>query len=267
MRFLWAVVRFFGRLILAVVKLAILCVLLAVTGAASWWITMRYLIVGEEVVVPNVVNLSLTQAEELARASHLTVLAKTSRYDEKAKENVVLEQEPAEGIRIKANKRIYVVLSKGSRRMMVPDLAGLNTPQAQVRLSEDGLELGALVMAKSARVVEGGVLAQEPPAGAEYFKGSSVSLLVSAGPEEAAFVMPDLIGRNVDDVVKFMQDAGLRLGDIKDEEYEGLEAGTITQQSPKAGSRVGTRNIITLTVVAEPQGSVPGIPDEPPQEP
>ncbi len=256
--------RAFVALVTGIVKLAVLLVVLGLLGALSAWFTMHYVIVGEEVIVPRVVGKSRTEAEDLLKSRALYLAERSSRYDEKIRANVVLEQDPAPGQKLKANKRVYVILSKGSRKLTVPDLVGLTLPQAQVRLSEDGLAVGAVVQAKSARVIEGGVIAHDPPAGTEYLKGNAVALLVSSGREEAAFVMPDLIGRNVDDVVKFLQDAGLRLGDVREEEYEGLDPGTITAQDPKAGGRVAARDIISLTVVAGKPGTVPGVPEEVP---
>lgn len=241
--------RALGRLTMAGVKTVLLLILLGVVAALSGWFTMRYLIVGEEVVVPKVVGMSLRDADALARSRGLFLHERSSRYDETVRENEVLEQDPAPGQSLKLHKRIHVVVSLGSRRLTIPDLKGLTLPQARVRLSEEGLELAEVVRARTNEVVEGAVVAHDPPAGSEYFKDSPIKLLVSAGPEEIAFVMPDLIGRNVDDVVRFMQDAGLRLGDIVEEEYEGLDPGTITSQQPRAGSRVGSHDIITLSVV------------------
>jgi serine/threonine-protein kinase len=223
---------------------------------------MRYLIVGEEVVVPDVVGMPAARAETLLRTRGLYLHERSARYEEKVKATVVLEQLPPPGQRLKAHKRVHVVLSLGSRRLTVPDLVGLTLPQAAIRLEEDGLEMGALIQAKNNHVVEGTIAAHEPPAGVEYLKGNAVSLLVSTGPEEIAFVMPDMIGRHVDDVVKFLQDAGLRLGDVREEDYEGLDSGTITQQDPAAGSRVASRDIISLTVVRGtllPEGEEAGL--------
>jgi beta-lactam-binding protein with PASTA domain len=251
-------------------KLVVLGVVLAATAALSGWITMRYLIVGEIVTVPSVVGMSATQAEEALRATGLYLREKATRYDEKVRPRVVLEQDPPPGQRLKLHKRVFVVLSLGSRRLAVPDLVGLTLPQASIRLEEEGLSMGALVSARNNHVVEGTIAAHEPPAGTEYLKGNAVALLVSSGAEEVAFVMPDLIGRHVDDVVKFLQDAGLRLGDVTEEDYEGVDPGTITKQDPPAGSRVASRDIISLHIVrttllpeeeagagAEAEGEVP----------
>lgn len=242
----------FVTVVLNLLKIGILLVLLGVTTVLAGWFSMRYLIVGEEAVVPQLVGLTQAQAEELLKARGLYVAVKTSRYDEEARENVILGQEPQPGDRLKVHKRVHVVISRGSRKLTVPDLAGLTLAQARVRINEADLEMGPLVSARSSHMVEGAIVTHDPPAGVEYFKGSPVTLLVSAGPEEIAFVMPDLIGRNVDDVMMFLQDAGLRLGDIHDEDYEGVEPGTITQQEPKAGGRVAAQDIISLSVVRTP---------------
>lgn len=252
MSVLGRLVRAFVKVVAGIAKAGVLLALLGVTTVLAGWFTMRYLIVGEEAVVPEVVGLTQAQAEELLKARGLYVAVKTSRYHEEARENVILEQEPAPGHRLKVHKRVHVVTSKGSRKLTVPDLAGLTLAQARVRINEADLEMGPLVSARSSTVVEGAIVTHDPPAGVEYFKGSPVTLLVSAGAEEIAFVMPDLIGRNVDDVMMFLQDAGLRLGDIHEEDYEGVDPGTITRQEPRAGGRVAAQDIISLSVVRTP---------------
>lgn len=249
MSFLERLARAFVRLCVGTTKLVLLVILLGVAGALSAWFTMRYVIVGEEVVVPKAIGLPLGEARERLARQGLYLTERSSRFDESTRENVVLEQDPAPGHRLKVNKRVYVVVSRGTRRLAVPDLVGLTLAQARIRITEEGLELGSVVLARNNHVVEGAVAALDPPPGSEYFKDSPLTLLVSSGSEEVAFVMPDLIGRNVDDVLAFLQQAGLRLGDIREEDYEGLDSGTITHQEPDAGSRVAARDIIALRVV------------------
>ena len=258
MSFVQRLLRALGRVVTGIVKGVVLLILLGAVSVLSAWITIRFVIVGQEVVVPQVVGLSLNEATELARSQGLYLAVRTELHSDEVRENEIMEQDPSPGLRLKVNKRIYVIVSRGSREIMVPNLVGLTLAQAQIRLNEDGIELGRVMFSKSNNVVEGTVAAHEPPPGTEYVDSSPMTLLVSSGPEEIAFVMPDLIGRHVDDVVRFLQDAGLRLGDITEEDYEGLVAGTITGQTPRPGSRVAATDIITLNVV---RGAFPGLED------
>lgn len=65
------------------------------------------------VSVPNVTEMSLDRARELATQANLTVKKTSDRWSETVQEDYVIEQEPSEGEQVKPGSTIRVVVSKG----------------------------------------------------------------------------------------------------------------------------------------------------------
>jgi hypothetical protein len=67
----------------------------------------------------------------------------------------------------------------------VPDLTSTGEDSVQTALASAGFVSGSVTHAYSDTVLMGGVVAQEPPAGAQAAPGSAVNLVISLGPEPA----------------------------------------------------------------------------------
>jgi hypothetical protein len=74
--------------------------------------------------------------------------------------------------------------SPASARVEVPDVVGLGQNEAQRRLEDAGLKLGAQDEASSEQVAVGAVIEQNPAAGTKAERGTAVDLIVSAGPPQ-----------------------------------------------------------------------------------
>jgi beta-lactam-binding protein with PASTA domain len=75
-----------------------------------------------------------------------------------------------------------------------------------------------------------------------------VNVLLSAGPVEQFFVMPDLVGKPVDVVAARARVEGFQLGKPTYRKYSGVEPGVVTQQRPQAGHRLAKNDTIILEV-------------------
>jgi hypothetical protein len=74
--------------------------------------------------------------------------------------------------------------ASGAERVEVPGVVGLTPEEAQNRLEGAGLEIGARSEAPSDQVGAGAVAGQDPAAGTEVERGTTVDLVVSTGPLE-----------------------------------------------------------------------------------
>ena len=87
---------------------------------------------------------------------------------------------------------------------------------------------------------EGTILLQHPAAGRDRpLAGEGASLLVSRGPRESDYVMPDLIGRRAGEVLDVLRLAGLKVADVRYRTLSRASApGIVLRQVPAAGHRV-----------------------------
>jgi beta-lactam-binding protein with PASTA domain len=65
-------------------------------------------------------------------------------------------------------------------------------------------------------------------------------------------MMPDLIGRPADDVLAALQQAGLKVADVRYRTYPGVAVGIVLRQTPPAGHRVSPRGSVSLDVSRSP---------------
>lgn len=135
-------------------------------------------------MVPNLVGLSLEEADRLARQQGLNVEVVETRLTTGAP-NIVLEQTPIPGGLVPDDRTVRVVVSGQATPVAVvpvPDVFGLSVEQAARAFSEVGLRLGEVRQAHDEVVPAGLVLEQNPRAGVVVAVGTPVDLIVSAGP-------------------------------------------------------------------------------------
>lgn len=95
----------------------------------------------------------------------------------------VIWQDPPPGTVLQPNSVVQLVLSAGPALVAVPDVIGLNVPQARTIFAAAGVRVGA-VDSGAAGSDRGVVLATRPAAGVGRPRGAAVALVVSRGAEE-----------------------------------------------------------------------------------
>jgi eukaryotic-like serine/threonine-protein kinase len=138
-----------------------------------------------------------------------------------------------------------VWLSAGPRVNTIPALDGETERTAQLRLSQDGLELASVSEIRSPSYPMDVVLAQEPPGKSA---GVRVSLLVNRGEQGVTYVMPDLIGVNGDRAAEVLRGRGFRVAVVGSNPYPGVAAGVVIHQTPQGGFRIAPGEPISLEV-------------------
>lgn len=94
----------------------------------------------------------------------------------------VIWQDPPPGTVLEPNSVVQLVVSSGGVLVAVPDVVGLNTPQARAVLTAAGLRVGA-VDSSAPGPERDVVIATRPGAGVGRSRGAAVALVVSRGPE------------------------------------------------------------------------------------
>lgn len=209
--------------------------------------------------VPDLVGLTLEESEALLSDQGLRArwLEGEDRYDDTVPAGRVVQHEPPAGSLVKKSAVIEVTLSLGRRLVEVPDVTNQALQAAQVNLASAGLVVGRHASIFSDEGLPGTVVGQSPPAGSLVDRASPVDLLVSQDNSSEIYVMPDLIYLDDETVRLFFQQRGFRLGSVKYEPYEGVEAGVVLRQYPLAGHQLRRHDVISL-VVAAPTESEPG---------
>lgn len=200
--------------------------------------------------VPDVRYKSLQQAEQIAEQEELTLVVREHVYDSQASEGYVIGQDPLPGLSAAEDRTLYVVVSKGTEIITIPDLAGMSLRQARILLARNSLTVGHISYTYVDLKAKDIVITQSPLVGTQVSRGMVVDLLVSMGQRksEVGYVMPDLSGRNYDEVQFWLERWGLRVGISREVHDDFLLPGTILEQSPDAGIFVERGENVLLTV-------------------
>jgi beta-lactam-binding protein with PASTA domain len=212
--------------------------------------------------VPSVLGLTRTEAANLLADQGLRarVAEVDGRYDDKIPTGRVARQSQDPRTLVKRGSQVAIVLSRGPRRVEVPDLAGQPLPAAQAGISSSGLALGRILGAfASNREAAGSVLEQDPDPGASVAPATPVDLLLAMSVPGERYVMPDLVYRSYEAVRPSFERSGFKFGNVKFERYEGVAAGVILRQFPLSGHPLTREDAISLVVATAdmPTGEAP----------
>lgn len=236
------------RFAILLLKYGLLAVALAITAGLSALTTMRVVLKSQEVSVPPLVGRRVPDAGSIAAKNRLLLRVEGKRNDPRMAADLIVEQDPPPGAMLKTQRSVRVWVSLGPRRLSVPSVEGESLRSGRLTLEQAGVNVGRVLEVTDA-ADEGTILLQRPPAGeTDHLAEEGASLLVSLGPGNRDFVMPDLIGRRATSVITWLREAGLNVTDVNYKSYLGVEPGTVLRQTPPSGYRVTPRAAVTLDV-------------------
>ena len=196
------------------VRMVLLGLVLLTVALISALTAMRFAIHGREVVVPDLVGMSPSDAERAAQAAGLEIEVQREYYSPNIAEGKIMSQLPGPGTTVRRGFQVRLARSLGPQRVAIPDVTGQTPRAAQINIERRGLDLGTTAILPSAGSLPDQVLAQSPPANASGISAPRISLLVSAAAQTPTFVMPNFVGQSLGAVSKLIQDVGMRLGKV-----------------------------------------------------
>lgn len=154
---------------------------LGILSAFAYGIFLRYLNAIPEVKVPDVVNLTETDALVVLEEYKLSGYMVGKRYSEDISPNHVLETIPEAGRTVKVGRKVGYVLSRGEEMMFLPDLKGLNLEQAGEILQEKNFTIQQGEQFFSSEYREGIIISQDPKGGEYVTKDAAITVFTSMG--------------------------------------------------------------------------------------
>ncbi|MER6395131.1 Stk1 family PASTA domain-containing Ser/Thr kinase [Kitasatospora sp. NPDC001603] len=163
----------------------------------------------------------------------------TEVYSESVPAGQVISTDPGVGARARKSDAVGVTVSRGPKRIAVPELVGRPAEQAAAALSGVQLARGGVTETYNDTVPEGSVISSSPVAGQQVPENTPVSLVVSKG----MVAVPDVTGMSKDDAAKALQAAGFAM------QSSGVNlfgTGKVSSQSPAPGERRPQRTVVTV---------------------
>jgi beta-lactam-binding protein with PASTA domain/tRNA A-37 threonylcarbamoyl transferase component Bud32 len=148
-----------------------------------------------------------------------------------------------------------VLLLPGTQKVGVPTVVGADQANAEAKLRQDGFRVDTVQ--KTAEQPAGQVIGQDPTGGTKAKKGSTVTLTVSAGPQQVA--VPQVVGLTVSSARARLDKAGLQPSE-REENSDTVAKGKVVSVSPGEGQKVDKGSSVTLVVSSgKPQAEVPDV--------
>ena len=202
----------------------------------------------KDVPMPDLVGKSEQEIKDLFKGTKFTYEIIGEEYSSDIEEGKAISQEPKyrKNYSIKENSNFQIVISKGTKIVIMPKVEGETLENAKKMLEElDANLVIEEVEEISTKVEEGIILKQSIAKDEEVIAGTTISLTVSKAKPQAS--VPYVIGKSEADAKKEITDCKLK-AEVVYEEDTSKNAGVVLKQSREVGTMVDEDTTITLTV-------------------
>lgn len=213
-----------------------------VLGLVSGYLTFMVLSFSRTVAVPELKGKAVVEANEILSKSGLYLKVEGEDYDPVIPTGSIIRQDIPHGNKVKEQRGIKVVISKGSRVMYVPDLVGQTVEEAETAAKKSGLKTNRIIRVHSNTIEKDSVIAQRPIP--EEAIKNNLSLVVSSGPYDIILNCPDLIGKSLDEATDISKKLGIKI------EATG-HGKKVRTQKPKPNALIKTGETIFIILEGE----------------
>ncbi len=245
-----------------IIIVTICAIVIIVFGAISGYFINKIIQNGkeEEIEIPDIKGKDLEKAIQELAEKGITVEQTSAEYNSDYKEGEIISQKPEAGTLTK-EKKIYVVVSKGTKMVKVTNWEGKNITSAKYDLETS---LGFVIEQEnvvSDTVAEGIIISQEYK-DEERPYGSKIKVKVSSGDGKKQVVVQSVVGMKSSEAKEKLENDGLVV-EIQYAEDDSKSNGTVLSQSYRQNEVVkeGTKIVITVNRrLINKSVTVPGIP-------
>ena len=207
------------------------------------------------VKVPNVVDAKEADAEKEIEDAGLIVKKEFEASDD-VDAGRVISVSPDAGTEVEEGSEVTIVVSTGPETKMVPvpKLVGREAADAEAALTSAGL-VGSVTEQYSDEPA-GQVISQSPLEGEQVEEGSTVSYVVSLGPETKTVTVPNLTtGMTREEAEQALTAAGLKVGTVTEANSSSITPGYVMNQTISPGTEVAEGTAVGFTVSIGPESS------------
>ncbi len=185
------------------VKILFYCCTFVLVFAVSSYVAMRILLREQGTITcPDTVGKELSDAKRLAQEKDLFVVV--SKY-EKRKDvpyNYIISQRPEPNMPVRKGRTLSVIVSEGPLLVNIPLVTNHTLTYAEETLKERLIPVKQVINVPNESV--GAIVAQSPKSGQNIVDEDGVTLFLGSR-QKRFFLMPDLIGKSVTEIVSELE--------------------------------------------------------------
>jgi eukaryotic-like serine/threonine-protein kinase len=196
-----------------------------------------------QATVPTVDGLTQSQARKKLEAAGFKVTVGREASDSVPSGQVTRTAPPA-GTQIDKGSTVTLFVSSGPQKATVPSVVGQSQDSASAELANVGLKVS--IVPQDSTETPGTVLSQDPAAGTQAARGSTVTITVARQAQQVT--VPNTVGQNQSSALSALADAGLTpiVGGTQPVTNQS-DDGKVVAQDPSGGKvKRGTK--VTITV-------------------
>jgi beta-lactam-binding protein with PASTA domain len=205
-------------------------------------VTIRVAAQAAKVKVPPLVGKSLKDAQDLADTVGVK-LKSTDAPDPKIAKGQIVSQDPPANTDVNKGSEVAVVVSSGKAQKTVPDVTNQDAADAANALGQAGFRTKTSREASSS-VESGKVIRTDPRAGTGVDDGSTITIVVSSGVEQAT--VPNVLGMTAADARAAIEGAGLVYKEGVVAPSNISEDGKVVSQNPGGNTKADKGSTVTV---------------------
>lgn len=190
----------------------------------------------KDIEMVSVVGMDIEVAKVTLKELYVEVETTYEESDE-VEENKVISQSINAGEMVAQGTKITLVVSSGTNAVDVPDVTGKARDEAIAELEAAGFCVTTDTDYDD-DVEEGDVISQSPKGSEKAAKTSTVTLIVSIGPETKKTDVPDLRGLSESAAKDKLSQSNLKAGTVSEEYSDSVTKGLVISQSYSPGMEV-----------------------------
>ena len=217
---------------------------------------------GKVLEVPDMVGMSVRQADHVADSAGVRVEVVDSIYVRGMAKGAVYKQSPAAGASVKRGRRILLTINAVvPKKVTMPNLVGYSMRQAKAELSSRGLNLGKIIYVSDIatnNVLKQQLRGRDIQAGRSVESGSNIDLVVGLNDSDNRTYVPKVIGMKYIRAVDVVHENSLNISRLVFDEsvrnYNDSTNAVVYRQSPgasQAPTPMGSDVTLYLTVNPE----------------
>jgi len=131
---------------------------------------------------------------------------------------------------------------------IVPPIEKINVDEAKEILSTYGFNLVIKSSEFNPNINQNYIISQNPQPGKKILKNSNFDVVISKGRQTVSVTVPNLISLTKEEAIKIIEDLGLNVGNISEENSSAFVKGTVIDQSPLYNEKIDKNSLVNLTV-------------------
>jgi len=249
-------------LLILVKMLILVSILIAAVVAAFFYLREQlngYFNRGDTIEVPDFRGKHLLQVYK-DKPGDLVIDKPEEKFDIRYPKDFVIAQYPDPGTRVKANKKIQLTISLGSKLVNVPDLCRRNLRESSLALLNAQLVEGNRAYIHSQKIERDKVITQSPLPSMPQGMQGKVDMLISHGTKPVKVPLPNLSGKTLNDAQTSITAWGLKPGKVisRRDSTRAMQIVISTFPAPFEPVAEGTTVDLLVSAGNEPGNAKPG---------